>query len=49
VPLGQPFAQARRQQQLLVAVAREEVLRHPRMVLTAPDGAALCNSLRALR
>src|SRR5690348_255774 len=38
VPLGQPLAQARRQQQLLLAITRDEVLRHPEMVLTAPDG-----------
>ena len=38
VPLGQPLAQARRQQQLLLAITRDEVLRHPGMVLTAPDG-----------
>jgi hypothetical protein len=37
VILGQPLAQARRQQQLLLAITRQEVLRHPRMVLTAPD------------
>jgi hypothetical protein len=29
---GQPLAQAWRQQQLLIAVVREEVLRHPGMV-----------------
>ena len=50
MPLRQPLAQARRQQQLLIAITREEVLRHPEMVLTTPDGARpLCNSLRALR
>jgi hypothetical protein len=38
MPFGQPLAQARRQQQLLIAVAREEVLRHLEMVLTTPDG-----------
>ena len=32
--LGQPLAQARRQQQLLITITREEVLRHPGMVLT---------------
>jgi hypothetical protein len=29
VILGQPLAQARRQQQLLLAITRDEVLRHP--------------------
>jgi hypothetical protein len=29
--------QARRQQQLLLTVTPDEVLRHPRMTLTAPD------------
>ena len=42
MPIGQPLAQARRQQQLLIAITREEVLRHPEMVLTTPDGADLC-------
>jgi hypothetical protein len=45
VVLRQPLAQARRQQQLLVAIARQEVLGHgpprrsgaPAMVLTRPD------------
>src|SRR3954453_5087015 len=44
VVLRQPLAQARRQQQLLLAITRDEVLPHPQMVLTPPDG-ALCNSL----
>jgi hypothetical protein len=34
VILRQPHAQARRQQQLLLAITRQEVLRHVRMVLT---------------
>jgi hypothetical protein len=38
VVLGQPFAQTRRQQQLLLAITREEVLRHADIVLTDPDG-----------
>ena len=42
MPLGQPLTQTRRQQQVLITITREEVLRHPRMVLTTPDGAALC-------
>jgi hypothetical protein len=50
VPLGQPLAQARRQQQLLLTVTRKEVLTHDRIVLTAPDDTArLCNSHRAKR
>ena len=46
--LGQPLAQARRQQQLLLAIAPDEVLRHPDMVFSPPDG-ALRNSHRAKR
>src|SRR4051794_37102363 len=42
MPIGQPLAQARRQQQLLVAITREEVLRHPERVLNPADGAGLC-------
>ena len=34
VILGQPLPQARREQQLLIAITRQEVLRHPRRVLT---------------
>jgi hypothetical protein len=37
MPLRQPLAQARRQQQLPLAVTPDEVLRHPRMVLTRAD------------
>jgi hypothetical protein len=43
----QPLAQAWRQQQRLIAVARKEVLRHHEMVLTTPDGPALRNSHHA--
>jgi hypothetical protein len=47
VPLRQPLAHARRQQQLLIAITRKEVLRHPGIVFSTPDGAApLRNSLR---
>ena len=42
VVLGQPLAQARRQQQLLLAITREEVLRHTGIVLIRSDGSALC-------
>jgi hypothetical protein len=35
--LRQPLAQARRQQQLLLAITRDEVLRHHEMVLTTAD------------
>jgi hypothetical protein len=38
VPVGQPLTQARRQQQLLIAVARQEVLRHCGIVLSSADG-----------
>jgi hypothetical protein len=41
MPLRQPLAQTRRQQQLLITITREKVLRHPAMVLTTADGAAL--------
>jgi hypothetical protein len=37
VILRQPLAQAGRQQQLLLAITRQEVLRHARIALTAPD------------
>ena len=37
VILRQPLTQARRQQQLLLAITRDEVLRHPRIVLNSPD------------
>jgi hypothetical protein len=37
VVFGQPLTQARRQQQLLVAITCDEVLRHPGMVLTVAD------------
>ncbi len=45
MPLGQPLTQARRQQQLLLTITTEEVLRHPGIVLAAADG-PLRNSLR---
>jgi hypothetical protein len=48
VALRQPLAQARGQQQLLLTITTEEVLRHPGIVLLAADG-ALCNSLREFR
>jgi hypothetical protein len=41
VALRQPLAQARRQQQLLLAITRDELPRHPGMVLIAPDGTPL--------
>ena len=37
VVLRQPVAQARRQQQLLLAIARDEVLPHHEMVLNRAD------------
>jgi hypothetical protein len=47
VPLGQPLAQAGRQQQLLLTVTGKEVLGHARIVLTTPDDTGrLCNSHR---
>jgi hypothetical protein len=38
MPVGQPLTQARRQQQLLITVAREEVLCHRGIVLSNADG-----------
>ena len=49
VLLRQPLAQTRRQQQLLLAITRDEVLRHPEMVLIAPDRPALCDGHREQR
>jgi hypothetical protein len=37
VIFGQPLAQPRRQQQLLLTITRQEVPRHARIVLTVPD------------
>jgi hypothetical protein len=37
VILRQPLTQARRQQQLLLTITRDEVLRHPEIVLNPPD------------
>jgi len=37
VVLAQPLTQARRQQQLLLAITRQEVLRHARIVLNRSD------------
>ena len=42
VILRQPIAQARRHQQDLLTLARQEVLRHQRIVLRPPDDPALC-------
>src|SRR4051794_24829243 len=39
MPFGQPIPQTRRQQQLLITITRDEVLRHSEMVVTTPDGA----------
>jgi hypothetical protein len=47
LPLRQPLAQTRRQQQLLLTVTPNEVLGHAEIVLTTPDDTArLCNSHR---
>ncbi len=48
VVLRQPLAQTRRQQQLLLAITRDEILGHPKIVLNPPDR-PLCNSLHAKR
>jgi hypothetical protein len=37
VLFGQPLPQTRRQQQLLITITRQEVLRHPARVLNPPD------------
>jgi hypothetical protein len=42
VLFGQPLPQARRQQQLLLAITRDEVLRHHRIVLNPPDATPVC-------
>jgi hypothetical protein len=44
--LGQPLAQARRQQQLPIAITRDEVMRHPGIVLTAADRLAFDSAKR---
>ena len=49
MPLGQPIAQARRQQQLLLAITRDEVLRHPEIVLNPPDTTEVCATPSARR
>jgi hypothetical protein len=38
----QPFTKARRQQQLLLTITRDEVLRHREIVLNPPDATAVC-------
>ena len=42
VLLRQPLPQARRQQQLLLTITRDEVLRHRRIVLNPPDATPVC-------
>src|SRR5215210_8754541 len=42
VLLGQQLAKARRQQQLLLTITRDEVLRHHRIVLNPPDDTRVC-------
>jgi hypothetical protein len=42
VLLRQPLPQARRQQQLLLTITRDEVLRHPEIVLNPPDSTTVC-------
>ena len=49
VILGQPVAQRRRHQQHLIPITRQEVLRHPGIVLIAPDRPPLCNSHHGMR
>jgi hypothetical protein len=49
VLLRQPLAQARRQQQLLLAITLDEVLRHQRMVLNPPDATPVCATPSARR
>jgi hypothetical protein len=45
--LWQPLAQARRQQQVLLAITRNEVLGHARIVQNQPDGASPFQALPA--
>jgi hypothetical protein len=40
--LRQPLLQARRQQQLLITIAPNEVLRHAPIVLNPPDDTTVC-------
>jgi hypothetical protein len=49
VPLGQPVTDVGRQQKCLVPIARQEVLAHAGILLTAPDSPPLCNSHHAER
>jgi hypothetical protein len=42
--LRQPLPQVRRQQQLLIAVTRYEVLGHAGILLNPPDSTPFCNS-----
>src|SRR5215207_2307568 len=44
--LGQPLPQARRKQQLLITITRNEVLAHAEIVQTRPDNPGLCDTLR---
>jgi len=45
VVFGQPLTQAGWQQQLLLAITRDEVLRHHEIVLINPPDGALCDSV----
>ena len=45
----QPIPQARRQQQLLLAITRDEVLPHPAMLLNPPDGTRFMRQTQAKR
>jgi hypothetical protein len=47
VLLRQPLTQARRQQQLLLTITRDEVLRHHRIVLNPPDATPVCATATA--
>jgi hypothetical protein len=49
MPLGQPLAQARRQQQLLLSVTPKEVLSHHPIVPTDPDDTARFGATVAAR
>ena len=49
VILRLPLPQARRQQQLLLAITRQEVLRHHQRLLNPADRPALCDTLYGMR
>jgi len=49
VIIGQPLAHARRQQQHLITITRDEVLSHPQILLNPSDDTGLCATATANR